>query len=249
MLNTEEESCMERFFEIYGTPIPVSSIKDFRIVQKEYIYRPVYTAAEKNIMNALTGKKYVFFKMQPYAAIVDEKGHKSSVSEYEAKNFKESVGKDLIEGAVSAVADKFNIKTLKYKKYVCVNQARRTFTTYLEDIPALIMTAEGKFSDVHKNDELYPLLGEPIAPAINIVHALLINTKENNYIFYGNGIQLDDIGIEYERLKLTISEYQAQEKSEKGNKRIGTLPRISFLKIGKKADTNLAIENKETESE
>ena len=78
---------METFFEIYGTPIPVSTIKDFRIIQREFIYRPVYTEAEKSIINALTRKKYVFSKMQPYAAIIDEKGHKSSMSEYKAKNF------------------------------------------------------------------------------------------------------------------------------------------------------------------
>ena len=176
----------------------------------------------------------MFWRMQPYVAILDEKGHVSSVAEYKAKDFKESVGKDLVEGAVTAVADKFNIKALKYKKYVCVNQAGRTFTTYLEDIPALLMSAEGKASDVCKNDALYSMLGEPIAPAINIVHALLVNTKDKSYIFYGNGIQIEDIGAEYERLKLAISEYRSKGKNEKGNKMIETLSRMSFPKLGKK---------------
>ena len=47
--------------------------------------------------------------------------------------------------------------TLTSRKYVCVNQAGRKFTTYLEDIPALLMRQDGKASDIHKNDELYPL--------------------------------------------------------------------------------------------
>ena len=242
---------MNEYFEIYGTPIKLSSIKDFRIVQKEYIYRPAYTAAEKNFLNTLSGKKYVFWGMQPYAAIIDEKGYKSSVAEYKAKDFKESVGKDLVEGAVTVVADKFNIKALKYKKYVCVNQAGRTFTTYLEDVPALIMSSEGKASDVYKNDELYPLLGEPIAPAINIIHALLINTKETSYIFYGNGIQVEDIGAEYERLKNTMVEYTAKAKSGKSSKVVSALSRISLAKLGKGTERGevLQIEDKTMETE
>ena len=33
---------MMEYFDIFGTPIPLGEIKDFRIVQREYIYRPVY---------------------------------------------------------------------------------------------------------------------------------------------------------------------------------------------------------------
>lgn len=78
------------------------------------------------------------------------------------------------------------------KKYWCQNQTGRIFQTYIEDIPALLVRNDGKFSDVHKNDELYPQLGEPIAPAINTMHALVIKADED-YIFYGNGIQVDNI--------------------------------------------------------
>lgn len=33
---------MADYFDIYGTHIPISSIKDFRIIDVEFIYRPVY---------------------------------------------------------------------------------------------------------------------------------------------------------------------------------------------------------------
>ncbi len=242
---------MEGFFEIYGTPIKLSSIKDFRIIQQEYIYRPAYSAAERKLLNVISGKKYAFCGMQPYAAIVDEKGHKSSIAEYDAKNFKESVGKDLMEGAVSAIADKLNIKALKYKKYTCVNQAGRRFTTYLEDVPAVVMNSDGKISDVYKNDELYSILGEPIAPAINIVHALLINTKESQYIFYGNGIQLDNVGLEYERLKNAMNELHENSLKNKPQKMLNTLGQLSLPKFKKKEDksNNLQIGKRNIEQE
>jgi len=47
---------MSDYFEIFGTLIKMNDIKDFRIVQKEYIYRPTYIENEKTLMNKITGK-------------------------------------------------------------------------------------------------------------------------------------------------------------------------------------------------
>lgn len=220
---------MADYFDIFGTPIKFSEIKDFRIVQKEYIYRPIYREAEKSFANALLRKKYEFGGMQPYAAIFDESSHKSAIASYKAKNFKESIGKDLAEGALTTIGDKLNIKALRAKKYKCVNQAGRIFTTYMEDIPALLVRMDGKASDVQKNDELYTLLGEPIAPAINIVHALVIHADEE-YIFYGNGIQIEDIGAEYERLKYEMNVYNESKIKEKTGSKFA-LPKIPKIAL------------------
>lgn len=206
---------MKEYFDIFGTEIKVSEIKEFRIVQKEYIYRPTYVEEEKSLKNALTGKRIKFFGMQPYAAIDGGGKNQLATSEYKAKDFKESVGKDLVEGVITSIGDKFNIKTIKSVKYQCVNQAGRRFTTYLEDVPALLMRVDGKASDIRKDDELYFKLGEPIAPAINIVPALVIRTKEQDFIFYGNGIQLQDIQADYVRLKTTMDEFRETKQSEK----------------------------------
>lgn len=62
---------MDKFVEVCGTPIEIKSIKDFRIVQKEYIYRPVFTELPKK--NFLSSVKYKFEKMEPYASIQEEK--------------------------------------------------------------------------------------------------------------------------------------------------------------------------------
>ena len=96
-------------------------------------------------------RKYNFFGMQPYAAIYDENEKHSALKEYKTKDFKESVGKDFIEGVITTIGDKWHIKAITSRKYVCVNQAGRKFTTYLEDIPALLMRQDGKASDIHKS--------------------------------------------------------------------------------------------------
>ena len=183
---------MDGYFELLGTLIKIAAIKSFRIEQREYIYRPVYREKEKTLLNRFSSQKYEFYQMQPYAAIINENERKSAVGGIHTKNLAEAMGKDIFEGVVTTIGDKFNLKAFRSKKYWCQNQTGRIFQTYIEDIPALLVRNDGKFSDVHKNDELYPQLGEPIAPAINTVHALVIKADED-YIFYGNGIQVDNI--------------------------------------------------------
>lgn len=236
---------MTDYFDICGTPIKYSEIKSFRLVQREYIYRPTYMESEKQ--SFLRNKKYNFFGMQPYAAIYDENEKHSSLKEYKAKDFKESVGKDFIEGVITTIGDKWHIKAITSRKYICVNQAGRKFTTYLEDIPALLMRQDGKASDIHKNDELYPLLGEPIAPAINIVYALQIIAKEN-YVFFGNDIHLHDVGAEYERLKFELNTYNEEIKTAKSLKSKISLPKFPDIKL-KKEKTKELPENASIQNE
>lgn len=202
---------MSEYFEIFGTIIKYADIKDFRVIQREYIYRPTYREEQKGVFKV---KKFTFAGMQPYAAIIDEKGSKSNLSSHKAGNFREAAGKDLFEDVRTTIGDKFNIKSIRSKKYTCVNQTGRVFSTYLEDVPALVGREDGKFSDVKKNDELYASLGELIAPAINIIPALWIKATEE-YIFYGNGIQIENITEEFNRLKMAMDAYNAEKKDKK----------------------------------
>ncbi len=218
---------MTDYFDICGTPIKYSEIKSFRLVQREYIYRPTYMEGEKQLLSR--NRRYNFFGMQPYAAIYDENDKRSALGEYKTKNFKESVGKDFIEGVITTLGDKWHIKAISSRKYICINQAGRKFATYLEDIPALLMRQDGKASDIHKNDELYPLLGEPIAPAINIVQALQITAKET-YVFFGNDIHLHDVVAEYERLKRELNSYNNEKQNSKSLKKRFSLPKFPEIK-------------------
>ena len=223
---------MNSYFEIYGTRIKYEDIKSFRIEQKEYIYRPTYKEKDTGLLKAFSKMKYEFYTMQPYAAILDENEWKSALKGYRPLGFAEAVGKDLVGGVVVAVGDKLRLKAIRSKQYVCRNQAGRIFKTYLEDIPALLIRSDGKFSDVRKDDELYPLLGEPIAPAINIIHALTIKADED-YIFYGNGVQIEDIGKEYERIKIEMDLYEEHKGTpviEQKHIGLPQLPKVGLFK-------------------
>lgn len=219
---------MSGFFDISGTHIPVDSIKDFRIIEVEFIFRPVYHEVKKSMLNAFSGKKFEFVSMQPYAAIIGQQGHKSALGEYKAKDFKEALGKDLSGAVIYTIADKLKLKAFKHEKYQCLNMAGRAFTTYLDDVPVKLVWNDGRNAEVFKEDSLYSSLGESTTPDVQYVSTLLIKANEN-YCFYGNGIQIVDATYEYERLKLIMDEHNFQ----KTKKRIGSKERLSLPQIPK----------------
>ena len=206
--------------DIYGTPIQLSTIKEYRLRQIEYILRPLYTEREvskwgRSFLGA-NKHRIEFVKMDYYAAVIGETKYRNAVDEYKPSNFLESVGKTAVE-AVQGIADAvIGGSQSKRIKYRLLNAAGRVFVRNFDDIPAVLVRADGKTSDVFRNDELYSLLGEPIAPTIEMVPALEIITTTEPYIFFGNGIQLINIEKEYEKLRIAFEmERQARLEREK----------------------------------
>jgi hypothetical protein len=146
---------MAEYFDICGTHIPISAIKDFRTIKVEFVFRPVFRESKKTMMTALSGKKYEFAYMEPYAAIIGQQGHKSELGEYKAKDFKEALGKDISGAVIYTIADALKLKAFKRQRYQCVNLAGRAFTTYLDDVPV------GGWTDEHKTTKLVLRLIEP----------------------------------------------------------------------------------------
>ena len=205
---------MAEFFDVCGVHIPISSIKDFRLINVEFVFRPVFCESRKSLMNAFGGKKYEFSHMEPFAAIIGQQGHKSELGEYRAKDFKEALGKDLSGAVIYTVADKLKLKAFKRQKYQCVNLAGRAFTTYLDDVPAKLMWADGRIAEVYKEDELYSVLNEITMPGVEYISALVIKANET-FCFYGNGIQLNDVRYEYNRLVAEQELYLAEKRLTK----------------------------------
>lgn len=219
---------MGEYFDICGTHIPIDSIKDFRIIDVEFIFRPIYHEVRKSMLNAFSGKKFEFESMQPFAAIIGQQGQKSALGEYKAKDFKEALGKDLSGAIIYTIADKLKLKAFKHQKYQCLNLAGRAFTTYLDDVPVKLTWNDGRSVEVYKEDPLHDSLGVSTTPDVRSVSALLIKANEN-YCFYGNGIQIAEVAYEYERLKLTMDAFNAQ----KTRKRIGSKEKLSLPQLPK----------------
>lgn len=205
---------MSEYFDICGTHIPISTIKDFRIIKVEFVFRPVFRESKKTVKTTLSRKKYEFAYMEPYAAVVGQQGHKSELGEYKAKDFKEALGKDLSGAVIYTIADKFKLKAFKRQKYQCVNLAGRAFTTYLDDVPAKMVWADGRMAEVYKEDELHNVLKEITMPGVEYISALVVKANEA-FCFYGNGVQVEDVFAEYERLKQEQEVYMSEKDHKK----------------------------------
>lgn len=205
---------MADYFDICGTHIAISTIKDFRTIHVEFIFRPVFRESNKLFMSAISGKKYEFAYMEPYAAIIGQQGHKSELGEYKAKTFKEALGKDISGAVIYTIADKLKLKAFKHPKYQCVNLAGRAFTAYLDDIPAKVLWADGRIAEVYKEDRFYTELNEITTPGIEYITALVIKTNDT-FCFYGNGVQVADATYEFERLSREQEAYLKDKKQKK----------------------------------
>lgn len=124
-----------------------------------------------------------------------------------------------------------------------MNQTGRTFKVYLDEIPVLLKLEDNRPVEVDKDNPIFAYLGETISPVINIVPALVVRGKEN-YVFWGNGIQVTDIESEYRRLQVELSEYKqgkSQKKIEKKNISVPKLP--VFRKESKQVMENICSED------
>ena len=240
---------MAEFFDICGTHIPFSTIKDFRMIKVEFVFRPVFRESKKSMMSMIAGKKYDFSHMEPYAAIIGQQGHKSELGEYKAKDFKEALGKDISGAVIYSIADALKLKAFKRQKYQCINLAGRAFTTYLDDVPAKMMWADGRVAEVYKEDKLYDELKQMTTPGVEYVSALIIKGNET-FCFYGDGVQLANVSSEFERLKREQEVY-LQEKSRKkfGVKEKIALPQIPKFHLPGKVATQKVIESTDQEDE
>lgn len=206
-------------FEIYGSQISLSSIKEYHLGQIEYIMRPVYIDRGKSRWKSFIGQKdnkIEFYRMDYYAAIIGENRYKNAVEETTPNNMLEAVVKTVVTGVADVVSDLTGNKKTKKIRYKTMNAAWRVAEKTFEEIPAVLIREDGKRSEIYSHDELYHLLGEPIAPTIVMVPALFIKSSDGDYVFFGNGIQIQNVEMEYERLKKAVKAYMAIKEKESG---------------------------------
>ena len=218
---------MKEEFEIYGTHIPFSSIKDYRVVQREYIYRPHFREKPSSFIRLSSTPKYEYFEMVPYAAIISENeynaamkaenNNNSIIQDESAKNPSEIVAdvcmdpvnfvKDVTVNAFSSLFNKSRFNKQQSNIYFCLNPSGRVFKTRIEDVPIIVSKINGQVFDVTKNDPLYTQLGNDGKAFINEVTAFIIEANKK-YLFFGDSIQLDDANREYARLRYEFDEYK-----------------------------------------
>ena len=225
---------MIEYLEINHIPLKLSEIKDFRIVEKEMILRPVFKEVPK-----LFGSKYEFITMEPYGMIIDEKGNGAALSSFKPVELLDAAIKDVLRlpnAIVDTIGDKLNMKTLKYKEYKCRLQSGRIASLYLLDIPAKAISKDGRSFDIYKDTPEYKDLGDTITPSVQFIQTLQIvfNTKQDDLFFFGEGIQPINIIETYNTIKDALTayrEYNKRQIEENKSKGFLGLPQIKLPKI------------------
>lgn len=178
---------MEGYIEICGKPIEIKSIKDFKVIDVEYIFRPVYR--EESVKKLLSkSKKYVFESMEPYAAIKSGKRQGGPL------------------GFVKTQKD-------AHIRYEIINAAGRTMTVYFDEIPVVVYLEDGRKVEVFKDNKEYNIQGRERTPAIEIIEALYIKAKEE-YTFYGRDINLFSVISEYSKVKDAVDQFKNRKKEK-----------------------------------
>ena len=228
---------MSQLIDLCGMPIQLDKIKDFRLVKRECLFYPSYQEMEDQFFSLFSRfgaerkKKFKFVQMVPYGMLLGDK-EKPQNGGYEIKSFGEAVALNVLSGVGKAVenmtnlaVDKLRIDTSGNKEYRIRTQGNRLMNIKIRDVPAKVRFLSGKVSDVYKNDPIYEFLGEPIAPTVAVVPALVITVDKATHVFLGGGIDLVDAEGTYQQLFEVYKQFR--EESEK-KKTVSALPKISL---------------------
>ena len=263
----ERIKIMAQLVDIHGIPMDLEKVEAFRIIPREAIYYPAYQETQGTMgsifarIGSQNKKKFQFTGLVPYGILLDTK-EKPHIGDYKVESFAEAAGQSILSGlgnfigdAGCLIADALQIDTSGNKKFRILTTGRRVVEIRLRDLPAKVRFLSGKVADVYKNDEIYPFLGEPIAPTINRTSALMIKAGNETFAFFGSGIDLEDQQIDttYHALLNSYNEIQKRieerKAAEKGRPLIQfpkiEIPRISIPFLG----INIGGDNKPAESE
>lgn len=208
---------MYQTINICGMQIPLSEIRDYKLIKKDFIFRPAYIEIPRLSLGWLVSPTpYKFDKMVPYAQLITENEFKNIISNNNTPNIRQaivsnipsgiigllskgSVVSDLASGVVSGVVDSVSNKFSTSKKdvYYCLSLSGRPFTTKLKDVHPMLTYSNGSVTDVDKKDAIFRQLTGITKASVSTVDALLIVTTGGSYLFYGSGIQLDDVNPTY----------------------------------------------------
>lgn len=202
--------------DICGMPIQLDKVKEFSLIRRECIFFPTYqeTVEQTNSVFAKWGaknkKKFQFIKMVPYGVLLTGKEIPSGKS-HEIKYFGEEATKTILDRVLHTVAkpagnlvntavDAINVDTSGNREFRVLTQGRRVINVKLRDISAKVRFLSGKVSDVYLNDSIYTFLGEPIAPSILPIVALVVVIDKETHVFFGESFDIDDPETTYNML-------------------------------------------------
>ena len=221
---------MGRLVNLCGKAIQLEDVIGFSMDRKNYMFIPCFREVAELVTtrsffgkeNTSTNVRYVFEKHIPYGVVLGDKETPWPGEAYAYKTAGEIIGLDLFKGVKKAAGDAAHLAARAMKINTSINQKYRILVDgrdlkecRYDELPAKLICRDGRKMDVYKDSEIYNLLGQDITPYEEPVPVLEVYVGKNKkYIFFGNGIDVDNVEEPYQAL-LTAYNYLHEDKKEK----------------------------------
>ena len=239
---------MGRMVNLCGKAIQLEDVIGFAMDRRNYIFIPCFREVAQITTNkTFFGKEtstvsthYEFYKHIPYGAVLGEKESVWPGESYAYKTAGEIVGVQFAKKAMKAAGDAvhFAVRALKIdtsinRKYRILVDGRDLKEFRLDELPARLICRDGRKMDVYKNSEMYHRLGQNITPYEEPVPVLEVQMAKNKkYIFFGNGIDVDNVEEPYQALLTAYNIiHEEKEKKKVAHKPLINLPKFNTIKI------------------
>lgn len=253
---------MSRLVNLCGKAIHLEDVVSFATDRRSYLFIPCFREiAQVDSKKSFFGKEtntvslcYVFDKQIPYGVVLGDKESPWPGESYAYKTAGEIIGLDLFKSIKKATGDAAHLAARALKIDTSINQKIRILVDGREvkecrydELPAKLICRDGRKIDVYKNSPIYNLLGQNITPHVESVPVLEVYmTKNKKLLFFGDGIDIDNVDEPYQALMIAYNELHA----EKDNKKRNAAPKITLPKLGSiKLQSPIAIKKAEEEKE
>ena len=189
---------------IGGVLIPYRDIRAYRLINREFLFRPAFRQVNSAIL-----KKYEFAQFVPYCALLSEQEYcllnpsnkqsssetfgtlKSIVIDYATEgHLLQNIALNAADFIVDLAIDKAKNR-VSNNKFYCLGYNSNVFITKINNVPPLLVNNLGYPIEI-TNTSTKHLLPKGYYPKVEQGLALHVTTSFQQYLFFGYGIHIDD---------------------------------------------------------
>lgn len=214
---------MPQKIDIHGIFIDPETITDLQLQKRTSVLFPVfYEIGSKSIFGRFSSaQKHVlqFDHQQPYGIILTDP-EQPDPSSY-VVNYKEAAIERFLKGIgqtgkniTGHITELLKIEVSGDRQYRILQSGRNVKQTSIREIPAKIRLLSGQWVDVFKSSPEYDFQGgTPYAVTDAGSSALMIKTKDKDYVLYGAGVDAtdEDVLTSYQALTDVYNQIQARK--------------------------------------
>lgn len=234
---------MPQKIDVHGLFIDPMSITGLSLQKRISIYYPVFyeVAQSKSIFRHTIPDQHIleFHSMDPYGIVLadieqpDPASYVVNYQEAAIERFLRGLGK-AGKNFTGHINEMLKIEVSGDRQYRILQSGRNVKQTSIREIPAKVKLLSGQWVDVFKSSPGYDFKGgTPYAITDVDAHALMITTKDRNYVLYGAGVDAknEDVMSAYHSLTKVYNEIQSKmemAKDEQSKKPLIQMPQINI---------------------